>query len=112
MTEATMPRSAGATGGRRDITIANWQPRIKNTLRGFFSATLPSGLTIHHLALHEKNESRWIGLPSREWVNEQNVKQYARLIEFRDRGTADKFQATVLAALDRHLESLGEVPPR
>jgi hypothetical protein len=82
MTEATMPRSAGATGGRRDITITNWKPRIRHTLHGFFSATLPSGLTLHHLALHEKNESRWIGLASREWLNEQNVRQYSPLIEF------------------------------
>ena len=92
-----MPRSAGA------IAIANWEPRIKNTLRGFFSATLPSGMILHHLSLHEKGENRWIGLPAREWSNSQGIKQYAKLIEFRDRATADRFRDALLGALDQYL---------
>jgi hypothetical protein len=101
MAGAPMPKSLGGK-----ITITNWQPRIKNTLRGFFSARLASGMVLHHLQLHEKSESRWVGLAAREWTDEQGVKQYAKLIEFCDRATADKFQGTVLAALDRYLETL------
>jgi hypothetical protein len=100
-----MPKPDGVFERHRDIAIADWQPRIRNTLRGFFSAMLPSGMIVHHLALHEKGESRWIGLPAREWTD-KGVKQYAKLIEFRDRATADRFRDTVLAALDEHLESL------
>jgi hypothetical protein len=104
MAGATMPKSLGGK-----ITITNWQPRIKNTLRGFFSATLPSGMVLHRLMLHEKGETRWVGLPSREWTNDQGLKQFAKLIEFRDHATADRFRDAVLAALDRHLQSLGEM---
>jgi hypothetical protein len=106
MAGSTMPRSTADLSRHRNITIANWQPRIKNRLRGFFSATLPSGMVLHHLTLHEKGETRWIGLPAREWINEQGVKQYAKLIEFSDRVTSDKFRDAVLAALDRYLENL------
>jgi hypothetical protein len=96
-------KAAVGNGGHREIIIADWNPRSKNTLKGFFSATLPSGMVLHNLMLHQKGESRWIGLPAREWSNEQGAKQYAKLIEFRDRETADLFRDKVLAALDKHL---------
>ena len=99
-----MPKAAGMLGSK--IKISNWEPRIRKTLRGFFSAELPSGMILHHLMLHESGETRWVGLPSREWMDSQGVKQFAKLIEFRDRATADKFRDAVLAALDRHLETL------
>jgi hypothetical protein len=92
-------KDAARNGGQRSIIIAGWKPLIKNTLRAFFSATLPSGITIHNLALHEKGESRWIGLPAREWTDQQGTKQYAKLIEFLDRAVADRFRDEVLAAL-------------
>jgi hypothetical protein len=104
MSGVLMPRSAGPLGSK--IKISNWEPRIRNTLRGFFSAALPSGMILHHLMLHEKDETRWIGLPSREWTNAAGEKQYAKLIEFRDRATADKFRDGLVAALDRYLETL------
>jgi hypothetical protein len=90
-------------GGNRDIEIADWKPHRKNTLVGTFSATLPSGMVLHNLMLHEKGEARWIGLPSREWTNDHGQKQYAKLIEFVDWATANRFRDAVLAALDRHL---------
>jgi hypothetical protein len=90
-------------GGHRDIIISDWKPHQKNTLRGFFTATLPSGLVLSSLMLHEKGDSRWIGLPAREWTNDQGTKQYAKLVDFRDRATADLFRDKVLAALDKYL---------
>ena len=89
--------------GHRSITIAGWKPLSKNTLRGFFSATLPSGMVIHNLTLHEKNGARWVGLPSREWTTDTGEKNYAKLIEFADRHIANRFRDHVLEALDRHL---------
>ena len=49
----------------------------KNTLRGLFSATMPSG--IHNLML-----------PARESTNDQGVKQYAKLVELTGRRTAGR----------------------
>lgn len=96
-------KPAAGNGGHRDIVISDWKPHLKNTLKGFFTATLPSGLMLNNLMLHQKGESRWIGLPAREWTNEAGIKQYAKLIDFRDRETADLFRDKVLAALDKHL---------
>jgi hypothetical protein len=103
--------AAGVDGARgrldhRDVVIAGWKRLQKGTLVGFFSATLPSGMVLHNLMLHERNGARWIGFPGREWTNQAGQQQFAKLIEFRDRATADKFRDAVLDALDKHLEQL------
>jgi hypothetical protein len=98
-------KPAAGDGGCREIVISNWRLHQKNSLRAFFTATLPSGLVLHNLMLHEKDCSRWIGFPAREWTSEQGGKQFAKLIEFAARATATRFRDHVLAAIDRHLES-------
>jgi hypothetical protein len=89
--------------GHREITISDWKPHSKNTLVGFFSATFPSGMVLHNLMLHQKGEARWIGVPAREWLNQEGQKQFTPLVEFRDRYSADRFRDQVLDALDKHL---------
>ena len=96
------PVPAAANSGR-EITISDWKPYEKNTLRGFFTATLPSGLVFHNLMLHEKNGKRWVSFPARSWKNAEGEQQWAPYIEFRDGTTADKFRDGVLVALDKHL---------
>lgn len=98
-------KPAGSTeaAGNRGIRITNWRPYQKNTLKGFFSASLPSGLTFHELMLHEKNGSRWIAFPAREWKNAQGERQYARFIDFQNRESSDRFRDSVLAALDNYI---------
>ena len=101
---ATNTNAAPGPGGGRKIQIADWKPLSKNTLKGVFSATMPSGMVFHSLMLHERDDGkRWIGLPAKEWTNEQGVKQFSRFIEFTDRRSADRFRDEVLAALDAFL---------
>jgi hypothetical protein len=96
--------AAHLTGdGYRGIQIANWKPHSKNTLRGFFTVTLPSGMILHHVMLHERGKARWIGVPAREWVNDRGEKVFAKLVEFTDRRTANRFRDQVLAAFDRFM---------
>jgi hypothetical protein len=86
------------------IAIQDWKPIEKNTLKGTFSAIMPSGMVFHNLMLHEKGSSRWIAFPAREYFDPQGVKQYANFIQFTERDIADRFRDQVLAALDRVLE--------
>jgi hypothetical protein len=99
------PKPARPGGGHQSIVIADWRPRQKNTLQGFFTATLPSGLVFHDLMLHERNGTRWIGFPAREWKDAEGRRNFARFIDFRDRTTADRFRGAVLLALDQYLET-------
>ena len=89
----------------------NYHRGLATALEGYSErflsrATLPSGLILNSLMLHERNGARWVGLPAREWTNTEGVKQFAKLVEFADRRTADKFRDSVLDALDQHLELL------
>ena len=95
--------AASDDGGNRKIIISDWKPHSKNTLRGFFTATLPSGLVFHDLMLHEREGARWIAFPAREWTDQLGAKQYTRFIEFRDPGCRNRFRDEMLAALDAHL---------
>jgi hypothetical protein len=103
MPEETKP--AEGNGGHREIVIADWRPHSKNTLRGFFTAVLPSGLVLHDLMLHERNGARWVGFPSREWKDAEGNRQFACLIDFSSRATANRFREQVLDALDAYLEA-------
>jgi hypothetical protein len=100
-------KPGAGSAGNREIIISDWKPLTKNTLRGFFSASLPSGMILRSVMLHEKGEARWIGLPAREWTNDRGEKQFSKLIEFSNREVADKFRDTMLEALDRYLAGLG-----
>lgn len=86
------------------ITIADWKPLEKNTLKGTFSATMPSGMVFHRVMLHEKGSLRWIAFPAQEYFDAQGVKKYVNFIQFTSREVADRFRDQILAALDRVLE--------
>lgn len=95
----TAPASHNSSASR-EIEISKWNPRITKTLRGFFTATLPSGMVLHNLMLHEKGEARWISFPAREFVDSQKNRQFSPIIEFTNKQVADRFRDAVLAALD------------
>jgi hypothetical protein len=80
--------------------IFNWKPYQRNTLRGFFSVELPSGLVIHKCTLHVKANSRWIGFPAERYKKSDGEVGYAILLEFRSRDIADRFRDVILAAFD------------
>ena len=72
-------KPAASDGGFRKLVISDWKPHSKNTLQGFFTATLPSGLVLQSLVLHEGGDARWIAFPAREWTDPQGATQYARV---------------------------------
>jgi hypothetical protein len=98
-------KPAEAIGGHREIiTVRAFRPHPKNSLVGFFDATLPSGLILRDLMLHERNGARWVSCWAREWTDAAGEKHFAQLIQFRDRRTANKFRRDVLDALDKYLK--------
>jgi hypothetical protein len=95
----------------KQIQIRNWKPRQKNTLRGFFTVILPSGMVIHGCMLHEKGDSRWIQFPAKEYTDDRGEKQFARFVEFTDKRIADRFNKLTIEALDEYFhEVMNEQP--
>jgi hypothetical protein len=94
------------------ITIADWKPRESGTLRGFFSASLPSGLELHELMLHERDGSWWISFPAKPMLGPDGaalrdergkVRYGAALIEFTTAQARNRFVEQVLVALRQTL---------
>jgi DNA-binding cell septation regulator SpoVG len=82
------------------VTISDFKSFEKNTLRGFFTATLADGMIIHNLSLHEKNGGRWIGMVSEKFTDREGKVGYKKLIEFTDRAALDVFRDACLDAID------------
>lgn len=91
------------TATARAVQISDWKPREKGSLRGFFTVTLASGMVIQGCMLHEKDDRRWIGLPAREYML-QDERKFASIISFVDRATENKFRDLILAALDAYID--------
>lgn len=82
------------------FVISNWKAFSKNTLQGFFTVTMPSGLILHSCSLHIKNASRWVGLPSQKFTDKNGVTGYTAMVEFTSREAQDKFRDLVMEALE------------
>lgn len=89
--------------GRFQIKL--FKPYQKKTLMGFIDIEAPSGLIIHGCTLHQKNGSRWIGLPSKQFKKNDGSTGWTPVIEFATREAGDKFRDQVLAAFDLYQTS-------
>ena len=96
-------KPAEVSGGQRGFYVSNWKAPEKNTLRGFFSLTLPSGIVIHNCTLHQRKQSQSIGLPARPYKTVDGNSAYTSLIEF---ATTDKrsIPDAAVSAISRFLE--------
>lgn len=87
------------------ITVANWRPFEKNTLRGFISLTTPAGLVINGVTLHEKGDSRWVSMPAKQYEKDGETG-WAPVVEFATKDARERFQAAALAAVDEYLREV------
>jgi DNA-binding cell septation regulator SpoVG len=90
---------------RGDFVVSEFKAFEKNTLRGFFTVTMPSGMIVHGCSLHEKNGARWIGMPSNKFTTKEGTTSYTPIVEFVSREAADRFRDQVLVALDKSREA-------
>ena len=91
------------------ITLVDWKLLACNTLRGFATVALPSGLTIRDVAVHTSNGKSWASLPSKPILGSDGVAQrdqntgkirYTPLLEWPDRATSDRFSTAVIDAVE------------
>jgi hypothetical protein len=101
MTAATRPE-------KLTVQVESFTPRRSNTLVGFCSIAIPElHLRIRDLTVHEKNESRWVGMPGKAQITRDGMPRkdergkilYTPAIEFTNRATRDAFSARVIASL-------------
>jgi hypothetical protein len=91
------------------MRASNWRPLQRNTLRGFFSLTLPSGLVLNECTFHvHENGAEWIGLPARPQLDREGRQRrdpttekilYSPIVEIAGKTARERFQATALVAV-------------
>ena len=91
------------------MRASDWKAVERNTLRGFCSLHLPSGLVLRDCSVHRHPEGReWVGLPGKPQMDRDGQPRrdpstgkllYSAIIEIPDRDTREKFQAAALAAV-------------
>jgi hypothetical protein len=93
------------------IEMVNFRKYEKNSLQGFLTIRLTGvSLEIRDIALHQKDMSRWLQMPSRPYEKDGEQK-WAYVIRFYDKERWEKFQKLVLEALDAFLVTKGDQPP-
>jgi hypothetical protein len=88
------------------VILLEWRPLLRNSLRGFATVQV-GGLKIHDVTLHEKNGSRWAGLPARPVVvngqaatDDRGKVRYATVLEWQTKEQAERFSAGVMLAVE------------
>jgi hypothetical protein len=91
------------------ITCEKFRPFSRNTLQGFCTLLLPSGLRLHDCTLHEKEGKRWVGLPSRPYKDESGRQKWSAVVDIPDYATRERFCVAALAAIDAFILAHPEI---
>jgi hypothetical protein len=89
------------------ITISDWKPLERNTVRGFCTIHLPSGLTLHEVSLHSRDGHWWVMTAAKPMLSKDGAAlrddagkiRYSPIVSFESKAARDRFNAGVLAAL-------------
>jgi hypothetical protein len=110
--------SAVTAPGAPRLRLITFKAVHKNSLRGFASVELPSGLRITDCPVLISHGKAWASLPSKpvldrdgKQVETDGKRQYAPILEWRDRDLADRFSAAVVNLVRAaHPDDLGGTP--
>jgi hypothetical protein len=89
------------------VSLLDWRPFRRGTLRGFITAELRSGLIIHEISVFAMNGKAQCALPSKPLLDREGravldasgKRRYAEIIAFSSKETRDHFSAAIIAAL-------------
>jgi len=83
-----------------NIEITNFDQYRKNTLQGFVSVLLTEpGVEISGIAVHEKDDKRWLQLPAKPYKKSDGKTGWSYLICFREKKNYQRFQNATLKLL-------------
>jgi hypothetical protein len=100
------------------VHIRDWHELRRNSLLGFATVELPSGMVIADVTIHVSHGKPWASPPSRPMMGRNGLAlrdaagkiRYQPVIEFRDRDTRTRWSDAVIEAMRRvHPEVLRDV---
>ena len=89
------------------VTVSDWKPVHRNTLRGFLTAHLPSGMTMHELAVHFRDGTWWVAPPGKPMLSADGAAmrdaagkiRYSPVVSFESTAARQRFTNAIIAAL-------------
>ncbi len=89
------------------IIVTEWKPLHRNSMRGFMTATLPSGMVLHDIVVHVSDGKPWAAPPSKPMIGRDGVvmkdatgkARYSPIISFADKPTRERWSCSMIAAL-------------
>lgn len=94
------------------IVVENINPIQKGSLLAICDVHIvPWKLRLHEVKVFEKGANRWLGLPSREFVNDAGEKKYIELISFDNEAVKNRFRSQIMGAIDKFLSANPDMTP-
>lgn len=94
------------------IEIENVNPIEKGSLLAICDVhIIPWKLRLHDVKIFQKGANRWLGMPSKEFINDAGEKRYVELITFDNEATKNSFRNQIMGAIDKFLASNPEMKP-
>lgn len=98
------------------VVIEEWKPRQQNTLLGFATVRLPSGMRLHDVSVHMKSGKAWASPASKPQIDRNGAAirgddgkvKYLPIVSFETKTIGDRFSVAVIEALRlAHPDALG-----
>jgi hypothetical protein len=94
---------------RPGMQLLKWTPQRKNALRGFADVRLRNGLVIYACPVLFSHGKAWATFPSKPQIGRDGLaikidgkQQYTKVMEWRDRTTAERFSERVVELVREH----------
>ena len=91
------------------LTLLDWRPMKRNSLRGFATVRLGKAFKISDIVIHCNSGKRWASLPSKPQVDGNGVAvkdergkiKYLPVVSWMDKDSSDRFSVAVIEAVER-----------
>ena len=94
------------------IVVENINPVNQGSLLATCDVHIvPWHMRLNEIKIFEKGTNRWIGMPSREFINNLGEKKYIELVTFDNEGVKNRFRSQIMGAIDKYLASNPDMKP-
>lgn len=98
--------------GVQMIEVQNINPVQKGSLLATCDVHIkPWKLTLNEVKIFEKGANRWLGMPSKEYTNDQGEKKYTELVTFDSDSIKNRFRSQIMEAVDKFLSTNPDLTP-
>lgn len=89
------------------VTVSDWKPFRRNTLVGFVTAHLPSGITLFEVSMHSREGTWWVSPASKPMLSQDGTAlrdgagkiRYAPIVAFESKTARQRFNTAIISAL-------------